>query len=149
MLSCLAAVALAASFSSNGRAADKKSGITIIDQTKPPASEGKIDAKYTAEGLKDAFRELCKKLGYRIVRLEVDQSQFPFVLHGVLAGRCDYREIRDTVKQIPGYVYVGSVTSSTRDGSTCFALNMTPPESSRGESRGMMDRMKELAYQWR
>jgi hypothetical protein len=106
------------------------------------------DEPYSAAGLRAAFGELCKKLGYRIMRVEVDQSAHPFLLYGVLDGRCDYQEIHEALDSMPGYAYVGSVTMVQREGSrTVFALNMTPSDQyprDRETAQRLRERMKSL-----
>ncbi len=112
-----------------------------------PASQG-IDARYTADGLRLAFAALCQQLGYRALRVEIDQSEFPFLVHGVLHGPCDYREIRDGVNTMRGYAYTGSVTNVLHQGAvTVFALNMIPSSEyvSDGNPNGLMQRLKTLA----
>ena len=105
-----------------------------------------VDPRYTPDGLRDAFARLCRALHYRPLRVEVDQSEYPFVVYGVLEGRCDYQHIRNALFRMPGYAYAGSVTSVQRDGSwTIFALNMTPPDSIRVDQQRLLARLKALA----
>jgi hypothetical protein len=104
------------------------------------------EARYTPEGLKQAFANLCARLHYTPIRVEVDQSEYPFIVYGVLEGRCDYRAMRDALGSMPGYAYSGSVVGPTRDGSrTFFALNMIPREGQRADMQQEMERMKALA----
>ena len=78
--------------------------------------------------------------------VEVDQSETPFLVYGVLAGPCDYRAIRDQLGSMRGYAYSGCVTRGRGDNSvTIFALNMIPREYSDADPRRTMDRMRELA----
>lgn len=157
-LSSLLAVSIALFAFVRLPAAEKKSGITIVpeknsapqagEKGRVPPSE-KIDPKYTAEGLKDAFQVLCGRLGYRIVRMSVDESEFPFLVYGELAGRCDYRAIRDALGSMPGYAYTGSTTGHKADVATDFVLNMIPYSEYRSraskETRLRIgDRMKTL-----
>lgn len=132
-------------------AAEKgKSGVTVNWGQATSASQP-VDARYTAEGLRLAFADLCKKLRYRALRVEVDQSEFPFIVYGVLERRCDYRAIRDALRSMPDYAYSGSVTAVHPDGSsTRFALNMIPYDAylrSGGKEahERMIERLRELA----
>jgi hypothetical protein len=97
------------------------------DPVPPPE---KLDAKYTPEGLIAAFNALCKQLGFPVQKLAVDDTEFPFLVYGVIGGRADYREIQTALRSTPGYTYGGSSTgSNNNDGTTYFSLNMTPSES--------------------
>jgi hypothetical protein len=104
-----------------------------------------VDARYTAEGLKRAFSELCARLDYKPLRVEVDESESPYIVYGVLEGRGDYKAMRDALHSMPGYAYSGSVVASNRDGSrTVFALNMVPRDGT-PDMQHEMERMKQLA----
>lgn len=88
-----------------------------------PAPAG-LDSKYTASGLNAAFMSLMKKEGWDVVKLAVDDSEFPFLIYGVISGKHEL-PAKD-MREIQGYDYCGSVRGSTGRGSTYFALNMTP-----------------------
>jgi hypothetical protein len=135
----LASIALALSVA--GCAGTSNPGTSMSDSRK-------TDVRYSPEELKAAFAALCQRLGYRALRVEVDQSEFPFVVYGVLDGPCDYKDIRDQLKLMKDYDYSGCATLVNREKSvTAFALNMIPrdgdvdPETREREMR----RMHELA----
>lgn len=107
-----------------------------------------LDPKYTAEGLTEAFRALANRLGYRVQRLSIDQTEFPFLVHGVIEGRCDYRQLRRGLEDMPGYAYSGSTTWITAR-TTEFALNMHPataypPEHAAAIRKRLAERLKAL-----
>jgi hypothetical protein len=106
--------------------AEKKSSDITIDWGTAALAPGKIDPKYTPEGLTAAFRTLCQRLGYRIDHFAIDQSEFPYLVYGTIEGRRDYRDLREGLGKMPGYAYSGSTTEVARSGVTYFALNMTP-----------------------
>lgn len=121
---------------------------TAAEAPKSNALTEKTDVRYSAAGLRQAFKALCQMLGYRALVVEIDESEFPYLVYGVLEGRADYRAIRDALPSLPDYVYAGSVTAvrDHRDGTTtAFALNLTPPNRG-GESNPsrIMARMKRL-----
>ena len=99
------------------------------DPVSPPA---RLDAKYSPTNLLAAFTALSMKQGLRIVRVAVDDSEFPFLVYGVLAGKHDFRELETGVRQMKDYDYGGSVVGSTDKGGpalslrTSFSLNMIP-----------------------
>ena len=106
-----------------------------------------VDERYTPAGLRQTFAALCKTLGYRARVVEVDQSEFPYLLYGVIEGHCDYREIREALSSMSGYAYQSCVTAVRRDGSmTVFSLNMIPYQRI-GDERAdrIMERLKKLA----
>jgi hypothetical protein len=147
LLACF--VLLAAGVGCVAPAGKSKSGITV-DWGKAKDESKRAAGPYTPEGLREAFAALCKSLGYRAHVVEIDQTEAPFLVYGVLAGPCDYRAIRDQLGSMPGYAYSGSVTRGRGDDSvTIFALNMIPREYSEADPRRTMDRMRELAERLR
>jgi len=92
----------------------------------PVPAPAKLDDRYSPSNLKLAFNDLSRKLGITALRLEVDESEFPFVVYGLIAGRCDYHALADGARQLDGYTYAGSVTSGDERG-TYFAVDMIPP----------------------
>jgi len=129
-----------------------KSGITV-DWGKMKDGSQNSEGRYTAEGLRQAFAALCKSLRYRAQRVEIDQSESPFLIYGVLEGRCDYKDIRDQLGSMPGYAYSGCFTAVIGNESvTLFALNMTPSSEYAHDKESfqrMIDRMKKLALSQR
>jgi hypothetical protein len=88
-----------------------------------------LDHKYSPEEVSAVFRDLAETLGIKIDKLDVDTTEFPFVIHGRVdstAGASFFKKIESELRALPGYTYGGSVTGDTRDGSTYFALNITP-----------------------
>lgn len=124
-------------------AADKKSD-TSIDWSNASGAAN-LDPKYTPEALRETFQALCKKLRYRIHEMAIDQTEFPFLIYGVIDGRADYRAIREALPSFPGYAYTGSTTLVAGDGSaTYFVLNMIPSSAHpRDQLRGVHDRTRE------
>jgi len=93
------------------------------DPVPPPAG---LDASYSPTNLMAAFTTLSRNQGLQIKRLAVDNSEFPFLVYGVLAGKCEFRVLQAGLQQMKGYDYGGSVVGSTDQGGTYFALNMIP-----------------------
>jgi len=117
------------------------------DPVLPPAG---LDKRYTPTNLKVAFTDLCRRLGLTVERLEVDESEFPYVIYGLLAGQCDYHVIADGIRELNGYSYGGSVSGSTQAGGTYFSLNAIPEtQFPRGRledcNRRLMVRLQMLA----
>ena len=93
------------------------------DAVPPPAD---LDARYSPTNLLAAFTALSKKQGFRIERLVLDDSEFPFLVYGVLAGKHQFGEIEAGLRQTKDYDYGGSVVGTTDKGGTDFSLNMIP-----------------------
>jgi hypothetical protein len=68
---------------------------------------------------------LCGKAGLTITKLAADDSEFPFLVYGTLAGNHKLPGAAAFEEQ-KGYTYGGSVRGSFGEGSTYFAVNMVP-----------------------
>jgi hypothetical protein len=90
----------------------------------PVPAPADLDAKYAPTNLLAAFTSLSQKEGWNIQMLSVDDSEFPFLVYGLLAG--DHPLPDRDIRAMKGYDYGGSVRGSTGEGSTYFALNMIP-----------------------
>lgn len=117
----------------------------------PPAG---TDPKYSASVVLASFKSLCESRGIRIEQLGVDATEFPFVLHGVLANGSDFfQHIDAELKTIPGYAYGGSSTGRSKDGRMYFSLNITPSsayprELSEAIDRRLMLRLQMISAAW-
>ncbi len=114
----------------------------------PVAPPADLDAKYAPTNLVAAFNAISEKAGWRVEKLAVDDSEFPFLVYGLLAGH--HQLNASDIREVPGYDYAGSVRGSTGGGSTYFALNMIPngqyPESQATAChRRLMVRLQMLA----
>ncbi len=87
----------------------------------PPAD---MDARYSKENLTKAFTAMSQRAGWVVTKLAVDDSEFPFLVYGILAGKHTLEVSQ--FDEAGGYPYSGSVRGSTGDGSTYFAVNMVP-----------------------
>jgi hypothetical protein len=92
----------------------------------PIAPPSTLDPKYTPANLKAAFKVLEEKAGWQVQKLAVDESEFPFLVYGVLSGRHELDP--KLIRQVRGYDYGGSVRGSTDEGETYFSLNMIPSD---------------------
>ncbi len=90
----------------------------------PVVAPANLDPKYVPANLVAAFTAMSKKAGWRIQKLAVDDSEFPFLVYGVLAGR--HELVEKDIRAMKGYDYGGSVRGSTEEGATYFSLNMIP-----------------------
>ena len=87
-----------------------------------------LDPRYSADGLSAALRQLCAKLGCTVESLEVDTTEYPYLVMGVVTGPRFREEMRNALNALPGYAYVSSSALRQNDR-TFFALNMIPAKA--------------------
>jgi hypothetical protein len=107
----------------------------------PVEVPAEMDAAYSKEGLINAVQTAARNAGISLTRVEVDNSEFPFLV-GVICKEGDYEKLKEQFRKMPAYEYSGSVGSHT-----CSALNLVPyrafpPEVSTRISRRLTVRMQ-------
>ena len=117
------------------------------DPVRPPAT---LNESYFPTNLLAAFIALSKKRGLQIKKLEVDDSEFPFLVYGVVAGKTDFGWLVPDLREMKGYAYGGSVVGSADEGGTYFSLNVIPhdqypPGQFAACNRRLMVRLQMLA----
>jgi hypothetical protein len=117
------------------------------DPVRPPST---LSETYSPANLLAVFTAVSKKRGVEIKKLEVDDSEFPFLVYGVLAGKPDLGPLETDLRQTTGYAYGGAVVGSTGDGSTYFSMNIIPynqypPGQAAACSRRLMVRLQMLS----
>jgi len=90
----------------------------------PVPAPADLDPKYSPGNLTAAFSAISEKAGWPVKKLAVDDSEFPFLVYGTLAGK--HRLPESVFRETKGYSYGGSVVGTTDGGSTYFALNIIP-----------------------
>jgi hypothetical protein len=86
----------------------------------PVPVPAKLDSAYSRQGLVQAVQTAAQNAGVTLKRIEVDDSEFPFVI-GVICGEGELEKVAGELKKMPGYEYPGSVSSST-----CAVFNIVP-----------------------
>jgi hypothetical protein len=89
-----------------------------------------LDAAYTKEGLTHAMRAAAQNAGISLVKLEIDDSEFPFLVGVVCASRGDLENLKDQIRTITDYNYTGGV-----GGNDKFAMNLVPSGAFPAEAR--------------
>jgi hypothetical protein len=84
-----------------------------------------MDSRYNKENLLRAFTNVCQKADLVITKLAVDDSEFPFLVYGTLAGSHTLPKAPAFEEQ-KGYTRGGSVRGNFGGGSSYFAVNMVP-----------------------
>jgi hypothetical protein len=118
----------------------------------PVPRPAELDPKYTAEGLIVACKAMCAKLGFELHMLAVDDTEFPFLVYGVISGSHDFQAVPATLRVMPGYAYGGSVVGRKR-GMTYFSLNLMshdqyPSAQREAIQRRLMIRLQMLGAIW-
>jgi len=70
--------------------------------------------------------EVCKREGLPVQKLAVDDSEFPFLVYGVVSGEHEFQALANGLRSMEDYGYGGSVVGTTDEHSTYFSLNMIP-----------------------
>jgi len=90
----------------------------------PVAVPDNLDASYTKAGLIRGMQDAAKNAGASLVKLEIDDSEFPFLVGVVVAGRSDWDKIREQIRKNPAYEFNGDV-----GGDNTYAINLVPSRS--------------------
>ena len=87
----------------------------------PVAPPENLDAAYTREGLTHAMQAAAQNAGISLVKLEIDDSVFPFLVGVVVANRGDMEKLKEQIRTMTAYNYTGDVGGNTR-----YAMNLVP-----------------------
>ncbi len=86
----------------------------------PPAN---LDPSYTKQGLLDALQLAAQNAGVSLKKVQVEDSEFPYLL-GVVSAPGDWDRLKAQLKKLDGYDYSGAVGSDTFN-----AFSITPPRA--------------------
>jgi hypothetical protein len=87
------------------------------ESVEPPAD---MSAAYSKDGLIKALQTAARNAGITVKRVEVDDSEFPFLV-GVICKEGDYSKLTAQLRKLDGYEYNGGISSSTHS-----AMNLVP-----------------------
>ncbi len=87
-----------------------------------------LETRYTASALKTEFTALVDAVGRKVQKLAVDTSEFPCLVYGTITGGDDLQLVQKAIGTTPGYAYGGSVVGRSGNGTTYFAINLTPDD---------------------
>ncbi|HEY3762979.1 MAG TPA: hypothetical protein VGN23_14640 [Verrucomicrobiae bacterium] len=91
------------------------------DPVAPPAN---LDAAYTKEGLIQGMQTAAQKTGVKLVKLEIDDSEFPYLVGVAFVTKKDTERFKAQLKKMPGYSDTGGV-----GGETTYAMNLVPGQA--------------------
>ena len=84
----------------------------------PPAN---LDAAYTKEGMIQALQTAVQQAGITLTKLEIDDSEFPFLVGVVFAGNGDKEKLMEQIEKLPAYKSSGGV-----GGELTYSMNIVP-----------------------
>jgi len=88
----------------------------------PVPAPDNLDAAYTKEGLTDAMQTAARNAGISLVKLQIDDSEFPFLIGVVCASEGDMGKLKDQLRTLPAsYKDNGGVGSHAS-----YAMNLVP-----------------------
>jgi hypothetical protein len=87
----------------------------------PVAPPANMDAAYTKEGLTSAMQEAAQAANITLTKVEVDDSEFPFLVGVVCVNKGDMEKLKDQIRKMAVYNYSGGVGSDTK-----MVMNLVP-----------------------
>jgi hypothetical protein len=97
-----------------------------------------MDSAYTKAGLTGAIQTAAQKAGISLVRVEIDDSEFPFLVGVVLAKPGEKQKLEEQIKKLDAYTFSGGVSGDTICAMNIVPYRAYPPESSQRIHRRMM-----------
>ena len=88
------------------------------DPVAPPAN---MDAAYTKQGLISGIQDAAQAAGVTLARVEIDDSEFPFIVGVVCAEKGGMQKLKDQIRKMTAYNYNGGV-----GGNTTMVMNVVP-----------------------
>ena len=88
------------------------------DPVEPPAN---MDAAYTKQGLISGMQDAAQAAGVTLARVEIDDSEFPFIVGVVCAEKGGMQKLKDQIRKMTAYHYKGGV-----GGDTTMVMNVVP-----------------------
>jgi hypothetical protein len=87
----------------------------------PVAPPANMDAAYTKEGLTSAMQEAAQAANITLTKVEVDDSEFPFLVGVVCENKGDWEKLKEQIRKMTTYNYGGGVGSDTM-----MVMNLVP-----------------------
>jgi hypothetical protein len=111
----------------------------------PVAPPANLDAAYTKEGLTHAMQVAAQNAGISLVKLEIDDSEFPFLVGVVFAKTGDREKLKEQIGKMAAYDYTGGVGGDISRTMNLVPSGAFPAEVSRRIYHRMMLR-EEIFY---
>ena len=91
----------------------------------PVAPPPNMDAAYSKKGLTSAMQTAAKAAGISLAKVEIDDSEFPFLVSGVCASQQDMEKLKGQIRKMPAYNYIGGMGIG-RTASYGYVMNLVP-----------------------
>ena len=89
-----------------------------------------MDAAHTKEGLTRAMQVAAQAAGISLAKLEIDDSEFPFLVGVVFTEKGDRQKLNDEIGKMAAYNYTGGV-----GGEDSRTMNLVPSSAFPTEAR--------------
>ena len=114
--------------------------LAYVGEAVPPPAN--INPAYTKHGLINAIQQAAQLAGVSLKKVEIDTSEFPFLVGAVCDSDADFEKVKAQFKNMPDYEYGGATSSHGT-----YAFNITPyrgypPEAGERIARRMPLRMQ-------
>ena len=73
-----------------------------------------LNADYSKEGLINALQNAAQAANVALKRIEIDDSEFPFLVGVDVQNRSDMQKLQDQIRSMGEYNYTGGVGGDTR-----------------------------------
>jgi hypothetical protein len=87
----------------------------------PVIAPPEMDAAYSKAGLTRAMQAAAQNAGISLVRLEIDDSEFPFLVGVVFAKPGEQEKLKEQIAKLGAYASSGGV-----GGDTIYSMNVVP-----------------------
>jgi Transglutaminase-like superfamily len=98
----------------------------------PVAPPENMDAAYTKAGLTQAMQAAANAAGITLVKLEIEDSEFPFLVGVVCANPQDMEKLKEEILTVPAYNFTGGVGGGQ---SASYAMNLVHYKAYPAEAR--------------
>jgi len=102
----------------------------------PVAPPSDMDPACTKEGLQQGMKTAAENAGIALVRVEIDDSEFPFLIGVIFANPGDKPKLKEQIQKMPPYAISGGVGDEIT-----YAMNIVrhfPPDVSQRIGRRMI-----------
>lgn len=88
-----------------------------------------MDTAYSKAGLTEAVQTAARNAGVSVRRIEIDDSEFPFLI-GLVCKEGDFAKLTEQFRKMPAYSYNGCISTSTHSALNLVPQRAFPPENS-------------------
>jgi len=87
----------------------------------PVAPPANMDAAYTKAGLTGAIQDAAQAANLTLVTVEIEDSEFPFLVGVVCANKGDMGKLREQIRKLTAYDYSGGTSGDNK-----MVMNIVP-----------------------